>query len=303
MSNTNLIKELRALTQAGMKDCKDALDEANGDLEKAVDIVKKKGLNIVSGREGKVASEGMVVVSVDSLNGSRPIFSMAEVNCQTDFVANSDSFKEFARSAVSTLAEKTLRNQPFSVQDVEISRQSVVSTTKENVVLRRWWVEQALDPKAVVFKYVHSNNKIGVLLTLLASSEDITSNPKFEELGNDLVMQIAAMNPAAVSAEKLPQDLVNRQNAIFESQLKEMNKPESATSKILEGKRNKWYTEVCLLEQESVVYPKTTIKQVIKNFEALLNCKLEVVNFIRCQVGEGLETSKTLLSEEVSKML
>lgn len=297
MSNTELIKELRAITQAGMKDCKDALEEASWDLQKAIDIVKVKGLNVVSGREGKIASEGVV-----SVFPAQTLTSMVEVNCQTDFVANSPDFRKFADTVSFQVYQTTVDGEPFSPQKVEEERQKIVSSTKENVVIRRWWVEETADPKAQVFNYVHSNGKIGVLLTLLAPSVESTRDQAFTELGNDLAMQIAAMNPLAVSIDRIPQEAEARQVAIFETQLAELKKPAAAWPKIIEGKSKKWYTEVCLLEQESIVVPKTTVGQVVKNISTKLGGEVQVVNFIRCQVGEGIEKKKDNLADEVAKL-
>lgn len=298
MSNTELIRELRALTSAGMKDCKEALEEANWDLQKAVDIVKVKGLNIADGRTGRVASEGSLVVGEVG-----KCFALVEVNCQTDFVAKNPDFDKFLRNTAVTIAQKTFNNETFSVQDVEDERRQLVSIVKENVVVRRWWVEQPLNPTVRVFTYVHSNQKIGVMLTLQAPTEAAIEAPEFIELGYDLAMQIAAMNPLAVDATRIPQDEKDRQKAIFETQLKEENKPEKMWEKILEGKFRKWNTEVCLLEQESVVVPKTAVKQVIKNVGTKLGGEIQVVNFVRCQVGEGIEKKQDNLAEEVAKMM
>lgn len=298
MSQMELIKELRALTQAGMKDCKDALEEAGNDLQKAVDIVKAKGLNVVSGRAGKVASEGAVTVWHFAEG-----VAMAEVNCQTDFVANGDDFKGFAQNVTREIAEAVLAGETFTVDRVEKERQNVVATTKENVVVRRWWVEQVGSPAAATYSYVHSNGKIGVLLTLLAPSAEAAKDSAFRELGEDLAMQIAAMGPLAVSPDRLDAAEVERQKNIFETQLTELNKPQAAWPKILEGKFNKWHTEVCLLKQESVIHPKTTIEQVIKNVSAKLGGEIQVVNFIRCQVGEGIDKAKENLADEVAKLM
>ena len=298
MSNTELIKELRSLTQAGMKDCKDALEETNWDLQKAVDVIKVKGLNVVSGRAGKVASEGVVALSRFS-NGA----ALVEVNCQTDFVANSPDFRKFATSVADTIIVDFVTDNPFTVDRVEDERKALVSTTKENVVVRRWWVEEVATPAAQVFSYIHSNQKIGVLLTLLAPSVEVAKDSAFRELGEDLAMQIAAMGPLAISPDHLKTDEVDRQRSIFETQLTELNKPQAAWPKILEGKFNKWYTEVCLLNQESVVLPKTTVAQVIKNVSTKLGGEITVVNFIRCQVGEGIEKAKEQLADEVAKLM
>lgn len=300
MSNTDLIKELRALTQAGMKDCKDALEEANWNLQQAVDIVKVKGLNIVSGREGKVASEGVVAIVED--NRVNPPIAMVEVNCQTDFVAKGSAFHIFAQRTANKIAEKFEANEIFSVDDVEEDRKELISSTKENIVVRRWWVEEAVDRRARVFTYIHSNSKIGVMLTLLAPTVEATWDSAFKELGNDLAMQVAAMSPLAVSSDKLDPEVVARQRTIFETQLKELNKPQAAWAKILEGKFNKWYTDVCLLNQESVVHSKTPLTDVIARVSAKLGGPVEVVSFTRCQVGEGIEVVKENLADEISKM-
>jgi elongation factor Ts len=192
----------------------------------------------------------------------------------------------------------------FSVNDVEDARKAVVSTTKENIVVRRFWAEQSGRPETVkVFSYVHSNSKIGVLLSLLAPSVEAANDPAFTALGEDLAMQVAAMSPLGVSVDRLPAEDVARQKAIFETQLQEMNKPQQAWPKIMEGKMRKWNTEVCLLEQESVVVPKTTVKDVIKSVGLKLGGEITVVNFLRCQVGEGIEKKTDNLAEEVAKMM
>lgn len=302
MSNTEMIRELRALTQAGMKDCKDALEEAGWDIQKAVDIVKVKGLNVVDGRSGKVASEGCIMIT-ESAQHMAPV-AMVEVNCQTDFVANSHPFRSFANQVSLAVVNG---GAAFSAADVEEKRKEIVSSTKENVVVRRWWIEEALSPKAEVFSYLHPNLKIGVLLTLHCDCpgdwpEDATCTPEFSAMGNELAMQVAAMNPIAVSADRIAPEVLERQRAIFETQLKEMNKPQAAHAKILEGKFRKWYSEVCLLEQESVVTAKTSVQQLLKNLSAKLGGEVTVVNFIRCQVGDGIETTKENYTDEISKL-
>lgn len=298
MSNTELIRELRALTSAGMKDCKDALEESNWDLQKAVDIVKVKGLNLADGRTGRVAADGLVQIL--SYHGGNEHKIMVEVNCQTDFVAGSAEFKLFVDHVCQKLVEK---DSAFKAEDAEAMRLGVVAITKENIVVRRWWIESAGDPTVRVFSYQHSNNKIGVLVTMKAPTVDAANSNDFRQLGEDLAMQIAAMSPLAVDSDRVPTEEKERQKAIFETQLKEENKPEKMWEKILEGKFRKWNTEVCLLEQESVVVPKTAVKQVVKNVGTKLGGEIQVVNFVRCQVGEGIEKKQDNLAEEVAKMM
>lgn len=293
-TNTDLIKELRVLTQAGMKDCHDALVEAGWNIQMAVDLVKKRGLNVVSGREGKVAADG--VIAICSIGNKH---SMVEVNCQTDFVANNESFRAFANNVAIHINNNDQAR--FDPADIESARKELVATTKENVVVRRWWVEETFNSALKTFTYIHSN-KIGVMLTLQASSEEIANSDAFNALGADLAMQVAAMNPEAVAPSDLTEESVNRCNAIFEAQLVELKKPPQACPKILEGKRNKWYTEVCLAEQESIIVPKKQVKEVISEVANQLNGFITVVRFIRCQVGQGIDVVKDNLADEVSKM-
>lgn len=179
----------------------------------------------------------------------------------------------------------------------------MISTTKENIVVRRWWAEEVADPRAAIFTYTHSNSKIGVMLTLLAPTVEAAKSAAFMELGNDLAMQVAAMSPLAVSRDKIDLETVQRQKAIFETQLEKLNKPQAAWAKILEGKFNKWYTEVCLLDQESVVVAKMPLAQHITNVGYQVGGTIEVVSFTRCQVGEGIEVVKENLADEIAKMV
>lgn len=293
--NTELIKKLRNLTGAGMSDCRAALLESGEDLEKAIDIVKTKGLNIVSGRAGKATTEGLIIAA----HVNPTTISLLEVLCQTDFVANSSEFKEFAQLASEQLSKDINKgkNFEFNKESIETVRKDLVAKTKENIVLSRWWAEQASDKLAKVFYYVHNNNKIGVLLTLLAPSHEVWESEKFNQLGLDLAMQVAAMSPLAVSFDKLNDADIDRQRSIFEAQLKEMNKPEAAWGKIMDGKMNRWYSEVCLLNQESVLVPKTSVEKIVKDMG------VKVINFVRASVGEGVDLPKSNLAEEVAKLM
>lgn len=301
MNKAELLRELRALTQAGMKDCLDALNEAGDDLQKAVDIIKTKGKNIVSSRLGKTASEGQVIAKLDDELGC-----LVECNSQTDFVAKSYDFGCFASLVVNNFFESVKSNSPFDPatdKDISARKEELISSTKENIVVRRWWAEQTVSPLARVFSYVHSNNQIGVLLTLLAPSLGARNEPAFIELGNDLAMQIAAMSPLGISPDTLPPDEVERQKNIFLTQIAELNKPAPAQAKILDGKLNKWYSEVCLLEQDSVVVSKTPVKKVLADLGTKFGGEIKVVTMIRCQVGEGIQQQVSNLAEEVAKMM
>jgi elongation factor Ts len=305
MNLTESIKQLRETTQAGMADCVSALKEASGDFDKAVDILKVKGKNIVSGREGRVAAEGLVVLAEVPYNNQA--VAMLEVNCQTDFVARSGAFAVFAALAVAELGSSFTLKTEFDVNAplVASAKENLISSTKENVSIRRWWIEEAVSPYAKIFHYSHPGNQLGVILTLnlINPVANILLAPDFLALGNDLAMQVAAMNPIAISIDTISDEDKARQRSIFESQLREANKPEASWEKIIAGKFNKWYSEVCLLEQESVIMPKTPVKNVISQLGNKYSCKIEVASMIRCQVGEGLVKEKTDLASEVAKLI
>lgn len=302
MLKSELLKQLRSRTQAGMKDCHDALRETDDDLEKAVDLLKTKGKNIVSGREGKLASEGLVVAGYI---GSDKATGMIEVNCQTDFVSRSPDFKAYADNSFNLLLTSHLQGTSLDVnsQRAVDLRTDIVGKTKENCVVRRWWVEEVASDTCKTFFYIHNGGKLGVVVSLQAPSVKVANDKQFAVLGTDLAMQVAAMNPLAVSADRLAPDLVERQKGIFETQLQELNKPPAAWAKILDGKFNKWHTEVCLLDQESVMVPKSTVRQVIKNVGDQLGGEIQVINFIRAEVGEGLEKKQDNLADEVAKLI
>ena len=307
MSNTEMIRDLRAITQAGMKDCKEALEESNWNLQKAVDIIKAKGKNIAS--NAKVAAEGRVCVN---MVGNEQTLAMAEFNCVTDFTANSKEFNDFCAVAMGSLCAYALDNtiwDPSKCDDVESARQNLTSITKENVIIRRWWVEQVFQDNGIVFSYLHpsaNNGKIGVVLTMLAPTKELKFNSDFQELGADLAMQVAAMSPLAVSPEKLDAEVVARQKAIFEKQIVALNKPAAAQEKIMEGKMEKWYSEVCLMNQYSVKNPsptsKITIGNLVKNIGNRLGGEIQVINFVRCQVGDGLDKPVDNFADEALKM-
>lgn len=311
-TNSELLKELRALTSAGMKDCRDAL-EANGwDLDKAVDAVKVKGLQNTTSREGRVASEGVVKVVHYGDPGSSAV--MVEVNCQTDFVARSPNFIGFAEQVGDALAtmlqsQELQIGEVLKVDDIVVDgdktvgdlRKGVIADTRENVQVRRWWAEEVTDNR-VVWSYTHANNKLAVLVSFESPSVTVQ---EFKDFADGVAMQIAAMNPSAVSRTQLSSDEIDRQKAIFETQLTEANKPQAAWPKILDGKFNKWYSDVCLLDQESVLVPKKTVGQLAKELSITLTGvegNVKVLNFVRCQVGEGVEKPVEDFASEVAKL-
>ena len=309
INKTELIKQLRAATQAPMGACKDALTEAEWDFDKAVDIVKVKGLQQTSKSEGKVAAEGLVTVR--SLPNQA---TLVEVNCQTDFVAKSPEFVFFANSLCESLLDWDLftfdgnfdnvsvEHQGFSVA-ANFARKDIMSTTKENIVVRRWFRVEVTGDNRVVNTYLHNNSKVASAVSFEVSNPEVLNSCEFQSFADDIAMQIVAMSPLVVSADKLPQDVLDRQTAIFEQQILELKKPAPAAAKILEGKIKKWQSEVCLLDQESVVVPKSTIKSLMDKLALSLNCDIKILDFVRVQVGEGIEVEQANLVADVAQMM
>jgi elongation factor Ts len=298
MNQLEQIRVLRNKTFAGMQECKNALESVEWDVEKAVDVIKARGQLIADARSSKLAAEGTIaiyngtVLDGSGLDISRPFMTMVEVNAQTDWVSKNDEFQSLAKKAARQLAECWAVSVPFKPEMLDAERKDLITKTKENIVIRRWFAEEAVEPNKRIFSYLHGNGKIGVLLVMTGENEEQAKSKEFDDLGNEIAMQVAAMAPLAVSIEELNETDIERQKAIFLEQVKD--KPEANRSKIIEGKLRKWYTEVCLVEQESVMQSKKSIKQLLGSNK--------IVKFVRVVVGEGIEIEKTDLAKEVEAM-
>jgi len=298
------VKELRERTQAGLNDCRGALIEASGDMDKAVDIILKKGLAKSAKRAGAVATEGEIAARVASDNKSG---ILVEINIQTDFAARNDDFKAFVKNIVSLAssspAEAELSTLPYpggggSVEDV---RQALVGKLGENITLRRW--SKLSSDSGLVHSYVHMGGKIGVLLALGLGDKSKASDPAVVKFADDTAMQIAAMAPLYLTMADIPADAKTRQTDIFEAQLAEEGKPAAARPKIIEGKIVKWAKEVCLADQVSVLETEKTIDQIRTEVSKALGTDVAIKAFVRYQLGEGIEKKKSDdFATEVMKM-
>ncbi|HEX4336110.1 MAG TPA: translation elongation factor Ts [Polyangiaceae bacterium] len=309
MSNVSMqqVKELRDRTQAGLNDCKSALVESAGDMEKAVEVILKKGLAKSAKRAGSVATEGAVAVQV-AADGKSGI--IAEVNIQTDFAARNDDFKAFVGNvmAVATKASNgaDLGNEAYpggggTVEDV---RKALVGKLGENITVRRWG-RLTVDGPGKVISYVHMGGKIGVLLAVRTDTADVAKKPEVTKFAEDAAMQIAAMSPLHLTSSEVPQAEKAKQGEIFEAQMREMEKapPEKAWPKIIEGKVQKWVTEITLLEQPSVIETDKTVDQLRQSVAKAAGGTVDLVGFIRYQLGEGVEAAKGPdFADEVAKM-
>jgi elongation factor Ts len=304
--NPQAIKELRERTSAGMSDCKSALVEAEGDMEKAVEIILKKGLAKSAKRAGAIAAEGEVRASVSA---DKRAATLVEVNIQTDFAARNDEFRAFVGEVLtaaeaaplgSDLSSASLRGK--TVKDVATDLTAKIG---EKVAVRRWdRAEIAEGKKGLAHAYVHLGGKIGVVLALETDSDAVASHPEVVKFADDTAMQIAAMNPVALRRDQIGDDAKAKQKEIFEGQLREdpKPKPESAWPKIIEGKFNKWFSEVTLTEQESVVVPGQTIDKLRETAAKAAGGSVTIVRFVRFERGEGIDKQGSDFAAEVAKM-
>jgi elongation factor Ts len=294
-----LVKELRERTSAGMSDCKSALEESAGDMEKAVEIILKKGLAKSAKRAGAVAAEGEVRASIA---GDKRAATIVEVNIQTDFAARNDTFKAFVGDVLA-LAEKT----PLGA---DLGAQMLAGKIGEKISVRRWdRLEIAAGKHGVAHAYVHMGGKIGVALAVETETADAAKHAEVLKFADDTAMQIAAMTPLYLQRGDVPADAIAKQKEIYEGQLREdpKPKPEAAWPKIIEGKLNKWYSEVCLLEQESATAaaegkPGTTIDALRSAAAKAAGAGVTLVKFLRFERGEGIEKKSDDFAAEVAKM-
>jgi elongation factor Ts len=301
----SMVKELRERTQAGMADCKAALVESGGDMDKAVEIILKKGIVKAAARAGRVATEGEVATWV-APDGKRGV--IVEINSQTDFVSRGDDFKAFVQGVLSvatkTPAGADLGGQkyPGSDKTIDTARQELVSKTGENVVVRRWASLEAKEAGGIVHSYVHLGGKLAVLLHAEATDP---KNAEFKAFVDNVAMQAAAMNAVVVRREEVNPAQVAKQKEIFEAQLREEKKPEQAWPKILEGKLAKWFTEVTLLGQDNVWDPPAgTVDKIRQELGKKLGGDVKVHAFVRFSLGEGIDKPPTEdLAAEVAKTI
>ncbi len=283
-----MVKELRDKTSAGMMDCKTALNETNGDIEAAVDWLRKKGLSKAAKKAGRVAAEGLV--AVESAGHTATIL---EVNSETDFVARNDQFQAFVREAakIALMGDGTIESLeaahfPGSQTTVKDRLQELIATIGENMTLRR--VTKLEVSKGLISSYVHNAvteglGKIGVLVAL-ESEGDVTV---LGNLGRQIAMHIAATNPVAVDASGIDAATIERESAILRE--KNAGKPDNVLQKIVESGLKSYYKEVTLLEQSFVHDPSKSVTQVLKEAESKAGKPVTLKGFVRFALGEGIE--------------
>lgn len=296
-----MVKELREMTGAGMMDCKKALVEADGDMEKAVEVLREKGLSKAAKKAGRIAAQGLVGIafSEDAAKAS-----IIEVNSETDFVAKNEEFITFVDNLAKLALESDAADMDAfmalaygdegTVQDVLNSK---IATIGENMNIRRF--QRIDEPGTVNVGYIHGGGKICVIITLKteASADEVTV------LGKDVAMQVASMNPRYVSEDDVDPEFIESEKKILVQQALNEGKPADIVEKMVVGRLKKELKETCLLEQKFVKDNDVTVKQYVQNCAKEIGKDIEVVAMVRYEVGEGIEKKEENFAEEVAKQM
>ena len=284
-----IVKELRERTGAGMMDCKKALVATEGDMEKAIDFLREKGLSQAAKKAGRVAAEGAVVayVTEDGKTGA-----IVEVNCETDFVGKNENFQALAKS----IAELIVKTNPADVDALLASEMDgktvkdvvteAIAKIGENISVRRFVRYESAEGK--VYSYIHGGGKIGVLVDMKGGDA---------ELGKDIAMQVAAANPQFLNRNEVPDSELEHEKDILTEQARNEGKPENIIAKLVMGRINKYYKEVCLVDQEFIRDGDLTISKLLKSKNA------DVARFARFQLGEGIEKKQENFADEVAAFI
>ena len=296
-----MVKDLREKTGAGMMDCKSALNETKGDMEAAVDWLRKKGLSKAAKKAGRTAAEGLVGVASRGNKGA-----VVEVNSETDFVARNEQFQAFvakvaelALDADGDVAKLAKMPFPGSGTDVEGHLKNLVATIGENMSLRRT-ASFNLSP-GVVASYVHNQaapnlGRLGVLVSLKSSG----NAEALAALGRKIAMHVASTNPIALKADQVDAATLEREKAIFAEQARQSGKPENIITKMVEGRVRKFYEEVVLLQQAFIMDPDKTVEAFVKASEKDVGAPISVEGFVRFALGEGIQKEETDFAAEVA---
>lgn len=299
------INELRKSTGAGMLDCKKALEETGGDFEKAVDFLRTKGLAAAAKKAGRAATEGMVAafVSDDLKNGV-----LLEVNSETDFVAKNEKFQGFVASigqhilATSPADVEAMLAQPFcgdASKTVLTYLNESISIIGENIQIRRF-AKFNVDGDGCIGAYIHAGGKIGVLVQIASPAVSAANKDLLQAFAKDVAMHSAAAAPAFVCRDQVPTDVLDREKEVYRAKARESGKPDAIIEKIIDGQINKYYADICLIEQAFVKDTDKTIQQVAKECGAAAGGTVTVTKFERFVLGEGLQKKESDFAAEVA---
>ncbi len=299
MITAQAVKELREMTNCGMMDCKKALTEANGDMDKAVEWLREKGLAAVAKKAGRIASEGLVDAYV-SEDGK--VATIVEINSETDFVAKNADFQTFVKNIAKVVADtnpadvEELKTKKYVDSDLtveEVLREKVL-TIGENMNIRRF-----ARYEGAVITYIHGGGRIGVLVKF---DTDVADNPAFADVAKDVALQIAAIAPAYLNKEAVPAEVIEKEKEILKAQALNEGKPEAIVEKMVMGRISKYYKENCLVDQEFVKDADMSVQKMLDTKAKEMGGKIAIVSYERFEKGEGLEKREDDFAAEVEKM-
>ena len=290
-----MVKDLREKTGAGMMDCKKALDEAKGEMEAAIDWLRKKGLSAAAKKAGRVAAEGLIAVATGDKKAAA-----VEINAETDFVARNEQFQQFALQAAKT-AFDTGADADALKGKLQDTLTGLIATIGENMNIRR--AAQLSVTQGIVASYVHNAlvpnlGRIGVLVALESSADPA----KLMEFGKQLAMHVAAARPEFLAIADVDAKSLQRERDIFTEQAKASGKPDNIIPKMVEGRIRKYYEDVVLLEQLYVVDGESRVKDAIEKASKTFGAPVKLAGFVRYQLGEGIEKTQDDFAAEVAKM-
>ncbi len=298
-----MVKALRDATGAGMMDAKSALTEAQGNMEEATKILRKKGLAAAGKKAGRVTAEGAVQAHVSGNTGV-----LVEVNCETDFVGRNETFRNFAtevskvilQSKATTVEQLLNEEWPGKNETVQQRVAEMIASIKENITIRRF-VRYDAPANASIGTYIHGGGKIGVIVELAAQSG--TKSSKLEDVARDIAMHIAAAEPRFLSRNDVTQKDLDTEKEIARDAALKSGKPENIVEKMVTGKMEKFYGEACLLEQPYIRDDKSTVTQYLDKQGKEAGCKYAITRFTRYKLGEGIEKKQDDFAAEVASYM
>lgn len=306
-----IVKELRERTGAGMMDCKKALVETDGDMNKAIEYLREKGLSAAAKKGGRTTAEGLVHAYVEP---NKKIGILIEVNCETDFVAKNPDFQKFVQDTAKLVAEKN-PSDPKALNALQLNGDktvgetliNLITTIGENIIIRRF---TRFEVKGIgaIDSYIHKDflteGKIGVMLEFAATKGETLSTPEFSTLMKDLAMQVTSAKAEYVRREDVPADILEQEKSIYKAQAMNEGKPAAIAEKIMLGRIDKFYKEICLLEQPFVKDSEKTVGKLLQEMNAKFNGEnISVVRFVRFEKGEGVEKKKDDFATEVMSQI
>lgn len=285
------VMELRKKTGAGIADCKKALTETDGDMEKAVDFLREKGIATAAKKASRIAAEGIVAAKV---NGN--VGALVEVNCETDFVAKGDQYKDFVYGVVDFVLANDVKSNEELISLK--SEETIAATAKigEKIAIRRFVKYETAN--GVIESYIHMGGKVGVLVEIEGCTCDCA-----KELAHDVALQIAASKPLYLTASEVPAEVLDHEKEILRAQALNEGKPAAIIDRMVEGRVKKYYDEFCLVNQAFVKDPSLTIEKLVKSYGDKMGKTLTIKRFARFEMGEGLEKRSDNFAEEVAAQM